>query len=107
MEKETLEDHLRRVTRHGTARLPEERLFVLGALLADQLAAAHGESPPRHPDLDPSAVLMEDGAPRLAAGTTAAGDAVEDVFRLGVLLNVLCGSGPAEPSWRLDGPPPA
>src|SRR5687768_1268593 len=105
MQQETLEDHLRRTTRHGTARLPEDQVFALGADLARQLAAAHGESPRRHPDLEPSAIVMESGGPRLTARSTASGDVTEDVFRLGVLLNVLSGTGPAEPSWRLDGPP--
>jgi outer membrane protein assembly factor BamB len=105
MEHETLEDHLRRATRNFTTRLPEEQVLTLGRDLARELARAHAESPPRHPELEPSQVPMEAGGPRLA-GTRAAGDASEDVFRLGVLLRWLASGERAHVSWRLDGPPP-
>src|SRR5688572_23989164 len=103
MDRETLEDDLRKSTRRSTARLPEERVFALGRDLARELASAHGETPPRHPSLEPADVAMVDGAPRLGAGP--AGDAGEDVFRLGALLASLALGRAAEPSWRLDGPP--
>jgi outer membrane protein assembly factor BamB len=48
---------------------------------------------------------MADDAPRLPGGTTA-GDAPEDLFRLGCLLNSLALGTEPEVSWRLDGPPP-
>src|SRR5437899_2053373 len=54
MDQETLADHLRRATRNFTARLPEERVFALGHALAVELARAHAEQPPRHPDGDPA-----------------------------------------------------
>src|SRR5687768_2334199 len=103
MDHETLEDHLRKATRQSSARLPEERVFALGRDLARELASAHGETPPRHPSLEPADVAMVDGAPRLGAGP--AGDAGEDIFRLGALLTALALGRSAEPSWRLDGPP--
>jgi outer membrane protein assembly factor BamB len=106
MDPETLADHLRRATRNFTTRLPEDRVFALGHALAIELARAHAEQPPRHPDLDPDAIAMSDGAPRLAGGT-AAGEVPEDLFRLGCLLNSLALGTPPEVSWRLDGPPPA
>jgi hypothetical protein len=105
MDAETLEDHLRRATRGFTARLAEDRVFDLGCDLARELVAAHAETPPRHPSLDPAAIPMVDGKPRLAGGS-AGGDASEDLFLLGCLLSGLAGSGPADVSWRLDGPPP-
>ena len=105
MDQETLEDHLRKATRQGTARLPEDRVFALGRDLARELVAAHAETPPRHPPLDPPDVLMVDGAPRLGAGQPGA--VAEDIFRLGALLNALALGRPAVPAWRLDGPPPA
>ena len=103
MDKETLEDHLRKVTRRSTARLPEDRVFALGRDLARELAAAHAETPPRHPSLEPADVVMVDGAPRLGAGQP--GDDGEDLFRLGALLTGLALGRPAAPAWRLDGPP--
>jgi len=106
MASETLADHLRRATRNFTARLPEDRLFSLGHALALELARAHAEQPPRHPDLDPDAIAMTDGAPRLSGGS-AQGDVPEDVFRLGCLLSSLALGTAPEVSWRLDGPPPA
>lgn len=106
MDQETLADHLRRATRNFTSRLPEERVFTLGQALAAELARAHAETPPRHPDLDPDVIPMADGAPKLTGGT-AAGETYEDLFQLGCLLNALALGAPADPSWRLDGPPPA
>ena len=103
MDRETLEDHLRKATRQGTARLPEDRVFALGRDLARELVAAHAEAPPRHPSLEPADVTMTDGAPRLGAG--AAGDAGEDIFRLGALLTGLALGRPASLGWRLDGAP--
>jgi outer membrane protein assembly factor BamB len=98
----TLEDHLRKATRHGSARLPEDQVFALGRDLARELARAHAEQPPRHPSLDPAEVAMVDGAPRLDGGS-AAGSVAEDLFRLGSLLHSLLGREP-HVSWRLDGP---
>jgi outer membrane protein assembly factor BamB len=106
MEQETLADHLRRATRNFTLRLPEDRVFAIGHALAAELARAHAEQPPRHPDLDPEAIPMSDGAPRLPGGS-ASGEATEDLFRLGCLLSSLALGTPAHVSWRLDGPPPA
>src|SRR5688572_19697844 len=103
MEKETLDDHLRKATRQSTARLPEDRVFALGRDLARELAAAHAETPPRHPPLEPGEVVMVDGAPRLGPGPS--GDVAEDIFRLGALLTGLALGRPAVPAWRLDGPP--
>ena len=104
MESETLEDHVRRATRNFTSALPEDQVLALGRDLARELARAHGESPPRHPDLDPRSIAMEVGAPRLTGGT-AEGDAAEDLFSLGALLSALATGIPADVSWRLDGPP--
>jgi len=103
MDHETLEDHLRKATRQSTARLPEDRVFALGRDLARELAAAHAETPPRHPSLEPTAVAMVEGAPRLGEGHP--GDVGEDIFRLGALLTGLALGRPAAPAWRLDGPP--
>ena len=103
MEKETLEDHLRKATRQSTSRLPEDRVFALGRDLARELTTAHGETPPRHPSLEPADVLMADGAPRLGVGQP--GDEGEDIFRLGALLTGLALGRPPSLSWRLDGPP--
>ena len=103
MDKETLEDDLRKATRRSTARLPEDRVFALGRDLARELAAAHAETPPRHPSLEPADIVMVDGAPRLGAGQP--GDEGEDIFRLGALLTGLALGRPAAPAWRLDGPP--
>src|SRR5437667_4152559 len=107
MERETLEDHLRRATRSFTARLPEERAVTLAAELARELARAHAESPPRHPDLDPATVVIVDGHPRLdgAASETPAPDAAEDLFRLGGVLYFMATGERPDVSWRLDGPP--
>jgi hypothetical protein len=104
MDQETLADHLRRATRNFTSRLPEERVFTIGQALAAELARAHAETPPRHPDLDPDVIPMADGAPKLTGGTPA-GETYEDLFQLGCLLNALALGAPADPSWRLDGPP--
>jgi len=106
MDQETLADHLRRATRNFTSRLPEERVFTIGQALAAELARAHAETPARHPDIDPDTIPMADGAPRLTGGS-AAGEASEDLFQLGCLLSALALGTPADPSWRLDGPPPA
>lgn len=103
MENETLEDHLRKVTRQSTARLAEDRVFTLGRDLARELAAAHAETPPRHPSLDPAEVTMVEGAPRLGKG--GPGEESEDIFRLGTLLNALALGRTASLAWRLDGPP--
>jgi outer membrane protein assembly factor BamB len=105
METESLEDHLRRVTRNFTARLPEEVVFVLGRDLATELTRAHAASPPRHPSLEPAAVSMVDGQPRLEGGN-AEGDTAEDLLCLGALLHSLATGEEPEVSWRLDGPPP-
>jgi len=104
MESETLEDHLRRATRNFTSALPEDQVLALGRDLARELARAHAESPPRHPDLDPRSVPMAGGAPRLEGGAVE-GDAAEDLFRLGALLTALATGSEVSVSWRLDGPP--
>ena len=104
MANESLEDHLRRATRNFTARLPEERAVTLAAELARELARAHAESPPRHPDLDPAAVVVVDGHPRLD-GTVAGSDVAEDLFLLGGVLYFMARGERPHVSWRLDGPP--
>ena len=104
MERETLEDHLRRATRNFTSALPEDQVLALGRDLARELARAHAESPPRHPDLEPRAIAMSEGAPRLEGGA-AEGDAAEDLFLLGALLGAVATGTEASVSWRLDGPP--
>jgi outer membrane protein assembly factor BamB len=104
MERETLEDHLRRATRNFTQALPEDQVLTLGRDLARELARAHAESPARHPDLELRAISMSGAGPRLEGGE-ASGDAAEDVFQLGALLCALATSTEASVSWRLDGPP--
>src|SRR5258707_6549048 len=106
MTQESLEDHLRKATRHFTARLPEEQVFTLGRDLARELARLHAESPPRHPEIDPATIAFVDGKPVLEGGE-AAGDVAEDLLQLGALLQYLATAAPADVSWRLDGPPPA
>jgi len=106
MSPETLEDHLRRATRSFTARLPEDEALALGRELALEVARAHGETPPRHPELDPSAIPMEGDRPRLDGGTVE-GDVAEDLLTLGALLQWLTTGETPEPAWRLDGPPEA
>jgi outer membrane protein assembly factor BamB len=101
----TLEDHLRRVTRNFTAALPDPELLALGRDLARELARAHGEAPPRHPDLEPSRIAWADTAPRLDPGSDE-GSVADDLFELGCLLHSLATATTAEVSWRLDGPPP-
>jgi len=105
MERETLEDHLRRATRNFSSALPEDQVLALGRDLARELARAHAESPPRHPDLEPRAIVMStESAPRLEGGA-AEGDVAEDLFQLGALLSALATGTEASVSWRLDGPP--
>lgn len=104
-EHETLEDHLRRATRNFSTRLPEDKVLALGIDLARELQRAHGETPPRFPELEPSLVPMTGERPSLT-GTRAGGDAAEDLFRLGSLLCWLAGGARPDVSWRLDGPPP-
>src|SRR5207249_3700894 len=69
-----------------------------------ELARAHAESPPRHPDLDPAAVVVVDGHPRLD-GTVAGSDVAEDLFLLGGVLYFMARGERPDVSWRLDGPP--
>ena len=103
MEPETLEDHLRRTTRRAAARMDEERLLALARDLLRELAAAHAETPARHPSFDPADVRMEEGVPRLGAG--GAGDASEDLFQLGALITSLATGTPPDVAWRLDPAP--
>src|SRR5262245_62842957 len=106
MAAETLEDHLRRATRNFTTRLPEDQALSLGRDLAQALAGAHAENPPRHPPLEPSAIEWVDGRPRLGP-TTADGENGEDLFQLGALVHWMATGERPQPSWRLDGPPDA
>lgn len=106
MGSETLEDHLRRATRNFTARLPEDQALTLGRDLALALARAHAESPPRHPELDPSAIAWVDGRPQLGPSARE-GEVGEDLFQLGALVHWMATGQRPEPSWRLDGPPDA
>ena len=101
----TLEDHLRRATRTFTRPLPEDEVLTLGADLARELARAHAESPPRHPELEPSLVTLHDGKPRLEGGRAGGGGETEDLFTLGALLAWLATGTRPEVSWRLDGVP--
>jgi len=101
----TLEDHLRRSTRNFTTPLPEADALALGRDLALELARAHAESPPRHPPVEPAAIALVDGKPRLEGGTTR-GSVAEDLFELGALVHSLAAATPPDVSWRLDGPPP-
>src|SRR6185503_14046509 len=105
METETLEDHVRRATRHFTSPLPEDQVLALGRDVARELARAHAESPPRHPELDTRSIAMADGAPRLTGGS-AEGDDAGDLFQLGALLAALATGSEAHVSWLLDGAPP-
>ena len=82
-------------------------MLALGRDLARELVAAHGETPPRHPSLEPADVAMADGVPRLGAGSGTRKDVGDDVFRLGALLSALALGRTASPAWRLDGPPRA
>src|SRR5215470_14360654 len=103
---ETLEDQLRRATRHFTTKLPEDEALAIGRDVVRELARAHGETPPRFPDVDPATIAVVDGKPRLEGGA-AAGDPREALFRLGAIVHwAATGQAPAV-SWRLDGPPPA
>ncbi len=102
--RETLEDQLRRVTRNFTAPLAEDDALELGRELLRELARAHAETPPRHPDLSLSAIGLRDGKPVLDGGTLD-GTAAEDLFVLGALLCSLATGRPPDVSWRLDGPP--
>lgn len=106
MSPESLEDHLRKATRHFTARLPEEQVFTLGRDLARELARLHAESPARHPEIDPATIAFVEGKPVLEGGEVT-GDVAEDLLQLGALLQYLATAAPADVSWRLDGPPPA
>jgi outer membrane protein assembly factor BamB len=106
MASDTLQDDLRRRTRNFTSALSEDEVFRLGGELARELVRAHGETPPRHPELDPARVALEGGLPRLTeAGPST--DAEEDLFQLGALLSWLLTRETPHVSWRLDGPPPA
>ncbi len=100
----TLEDHLRRVTRNATTPLPEADVLTLGLGLARELARAHGETPPRHPDVEPESIALEGSEPRLAGGD-ASGSVAEDLFQLGCLLHAVATATAPDVSWRLDGPP--
>src|SRR5260370_3274518 len=104
MDRESLEDHLRKATRQFTARLPEEQVLTLGRDLARELARAHAESPPRHPEIEPATIAFVDGKPVLEGGE-AGGDVAEDLLQLGALLQGLATAGAADVSWRLDAPP--
>ena len=105
MSAATLEDRLRRATRNFTAPLPEDDVLSLGADLARELARAHAETPPRHPDLEPSAVVMKEDRPRLEGSRPGAGSDSEDLFLLGTLLSWLATGTRPHVSWRLDGAP--
>lgn len=99
----TLEDHLRRATRNATIPLPESDVLGLGLGLARELARAHAETPPRHPEMEPASIALEGGAPRLTGGGPA-GAVAEDLFQLGCLLHAAATATVPDVSWRLDGP---
>jgi outer membrane protein assembly factor BamB len=102
--RESLEDHLRRVTRNFSAPLAEDAVLALGRELLRELLRAHAESPPRHPSLALGEVAYVEGRPVLEGGC-ADGAVAEDLFQLGALLYSLATGKPADVSWRLDGPP--
>jgi outer membrane protein assembly factor BamB len=102
--RESLEDHLRRVTRNFSAPLAEQAALALARDLLRELQRAHAEAPPRHPSLALGDVLFVDGLPVLEGGS-AQGSAAEDLFQLGAALYALTTGRPADVSWRLDGPP--
>ena len=101
---ESLADSLRRATRNFTSRLPEDQVFSLGRDLAQELARAHAEKPPRHPELDPVRIELQEGKPRLSGSRV--GSVASDLFELGSLLHCLATGQEPDVSWRLDGPPP-
>jgi outer membrane protein assembly factor BamB len=105
MAQETLEDILRRLTRNFHSDVPEVQLLELGRDLCRELARAHAETPPRHPDLDPSAIPTEGGRVRLDGGGPTQGDSAFDLFQVGCLLTGLALGREPDLSWRLDGPP--
>src|SRR5689334_8988139 len=102
--RESLEDQLRKTTRNFSSRLPEDQVLALGRDLARELARAHAESPPRHPEIEPATIAILDGRPVLEGGDST-GDVAEDLLQLGALLQSLATGLPADVSWRLDGPP--
>jgi len=102
--RETLEDHLRRITRNFSSPLDEDTTLALGRELLRGLQRAHAESPPRHPPLALGEIAHVEGRPVLDGGS-AAGAVSEDLFQLGALLYTLATRKPADVSWRLDGPP--
>jgi len=102
----TLEDHLRRVTRNFTSKMPEEAAFALGRDLARELERAHGETPPRFPAIEPAEIPMPEGRLRIE-GSAPVRDGREALFQLGVLLQQLATAAIPHVSWLLDGPPPA
>jgi outer membrane protein assembly factor BamB len=102
--RESLEDHLRRVTRNFSAALPEEDTLALGRDLLRELERAHAESPQRHPPLGLAEIAAVDGKPLLEGGG-ADGTVAEDLFQTGALLYSLASGKAADVSWRLDGPP--
>jgi eukaryotic-like serine/threonine-protein kinase len=103
---ESLEDHLRRGTRNFSKALGEDEAFTLARDLASELARAHAEVPPRHPDLAPEGIAFEDGHPRLGPSRNG-GSVGEDLFLLGSLLQWMATGEEPVVSWRLDGPPRA
>jgi eukaryotic-like serine/threonine-protein kinase len=105
MPEETLEDHLRKATRHFTSPLPEDQALALGRDLLREVARAHSEAPPRFPEIEPKSIALVDGRPRLDGG--GGPDAASTVFEIGALLHSLLATAPPEVSWWLDGPPPA
>jgi outer membrane protein assembly factor BamB len=105
MPEETLEDVLRNLTRNFHSGLAELQLLELGRDLCRELARVHAETPPRHPDLDPSAIPTEGGRVRLGGGGPTQGDSPFDLFQVGCLLTGLALGREPDLSWRLDGPP--
>jgi outer membrane protein assembly factor BamB len=103
-ETNMLLDDLRQRTRSFTGRLSESDVIALGRDLAVELVRAHGETPARHPSLDPARIALRDGKPVLA-DNQAGGDVAADLFELGALLNSLASGAVAEVAWQLDGPP--
>ncbi|HSD27328.1 MAG TPA: PQQ-binding-like beta-propeller repeat protein [Vicinamibacteria bacterium] len=86
--------------------MPEDDAFVLGRDVARELVRAHAETPPRFPSVDPAAIPMVEGKPRLDSGSPS-GREREALFELGALLHQVTTATPPHVSWLLDGPPPA
>jgi outer membrane protein assembly factor BamB len=103
MDTPTLEDRLRQATKHFTSRLPEDEVFRVGHRLGQALADAEGATPPRHPGIDPSRIVMNGDVPDLAQSPEVS-SVREGLFELGALLFGLATGERPTVAWRLDAP---